>query len=138
MIRSILTCVVVAAFAAFAAADDHHDGPKTNLGKQELAGYTVAVTQVGVIKAGGDLTYEIVVTGGTGKPQAVRAWYGVESAEGSVKTKAVEKEKFWDADLELPAKLPEGAKCWIEIETADGKKRAAFTAPAPAAPAPAK
>jgi hypothetical protein len=132
VIRSILTCVVLAAFATSVVADEH-EGPKTNLGKQELAGYTVAVTQVGVIKAGGDLSYEIVITGGTGKPKAVRAWYGVESAEGSVKTKAVEKEKFWDADLELPAKLPEGSKCWVEIETADGKKRAAFTA-APAAP----
>lgn len=137
MIRSILACVVLAGFATLATADEH-DGPKTNLGKQELAGYTVAVTQIGVPKAGGDLSYEIVLTGGTGKPKAVRAWYGVESAEGSVKTKAVEKEKFWDADLELPAKLPDGAKCWVEIETADGKKRAAFTAAAPAAPAPAK
>lgn len=109
---------------------DEHAGPKADLGKQEIAGYNVAVTQHGVIKPGGEVAYEIVITGGAGKPKAVRAWFGVESAEGSVKTKAVEKEKFWDADLELPAKLPDGSKFWVEVEAADGKKRAAFAQPA--------
>ena len=125
MFRNMLIAALCA--AAPALADDHeHDGPKTSLGKQDIAGFTVAVTQVGVVKAGASLTLEIVVTGGDGKPKAVRAWYGVESAEGSTKARAVETPKFWDADLETPAKLPEGAKAWVEIETATGKKKAAF------------
>ena len=112
------------------AAADEHKGKRTELGKQEIAGYTVAVTQIGEPKGGAELALEIVLTGGAGKPKAVRAWYGVESAEGTPKAKAVETEKYWDADIELPAKLPENAKCWIEIETPDGKKKAAFPAPA--------
>jgi hypothetical protein len=108
---------------------DEHKGKRTDLGKQEINGYTVAVTQIGEPKAGGELSLEIVLTGGAAKPKAVRAWYGVESAEGSTKAKAVETEKYWDADLDLPAKLPDNSKCWIEIETPDGKKKASFPAP---------
>src|SRR5688572_15057221 len=53
-----------------------HAGPKHSLGKQDIAGYAVAVTQVGAVKAGASATFEIVVTGSAGKPKAVRAWVG--------------------------------------------------------------
>src|SRR5687767_15081734 len=53
-----------------------HTGPKHALGKQEIAGYTVSVKQVGHIKAGAGATFEIVTTGGADKPKAVRAWVG--------------------------------------------------------------
>jgi hypothetical protein len=128
MSRFITVSLMLALSFTCAATLDEHKGKRTELGKQEIAGYTVAVTQIGEPKAGGELSYEIVVTGGAGKPKAVRAWYGIESAEGSTKAKAVETEKFWDADLELPAKLPDKSACWIEIETADGKKKASFPA----------
>jgi hypothetical protein len=105
---------------------DDHKGPKVDLGKQDIAGYSVAVTQYGEVKPGASMSYEIVLSGGAGKPKAVRAWYGVESAEGSVKAKAVEQAKYWDADLELPEKLPDGSKLWVEVETNAGKKKAAF------------
>jgi hypothetical protein len=85
---------------------------------------TVAVTQVGHVEAGKAATFEIVVAGG--KPKAVRAWVGVESAEGSVKVKAKETEKFFDADLEVPKPLPEKSKFWVELETAAGKTKVSF------------
>ena len=125
------------ASASLAHDKDHehaHDGPKHDLGKKAVAGYVVSVTQIGdAVTAGKASTFEIKVNpkdaaAGAAQPTAVRAWVGNEKAQGSVKAKAPwhEKGKFYDADLEVPAKLPDGSKLWVEVETDAGKHRASF------------
>ena len=111
--------------------DGHHGGPRHELGKQTVAGNVVSVTQIGdAVVAGKAVTFEIKVNpeagGSTAKPKAVRAWVGNEKAEGSVKANAPWREKFYDADLEVPATLPAGSKLWVEVENDAGKHRASF------------
>jgi hypothetical protein len=50
----------------------------------------------------------------------------VESGQGSVKVKAPKRGDFYDADVEVPAPLPDGGKAWVEIETAAGKSAGGF------------
>ena len=105
---------------------DAHAGEKHLLGTQQIGGFSVTVTQVGDVKAGEGATFEIVPAGATGKPTAVRAWVGTEAADGSVKVKAVDRAKFFDADLEVPATLPPQSKLWVELESTAGKKIGSF------------
>ena len=111
--------------------DGHHGGPRHELGKQTVAGNAVSVTQIGdAVVAGKAVTFEIKVSpeaaGSAAKPKAVRAWVGNEKAEGSLKGNAPWREKFYDADLEVPATLPAGSKLWVEVENDAGKHRASF------------
>jgi hypothetical protein len=111
--------------------DHAHGGARHDLGKQTVAGNTVSVTQIGdAVVAGKAVTFEIKISpeagGSAAKPRAVRAWVGNEKAEGSVKANAPWREKFYDADLEVPAKLPAGSKLWVEVENDAGKNRASF------------
>jgi hypothetical protein len=94
----------------------HHAGPKHDLGRQSVGPFNVSVTQVGNVKAGSPATFEIVLIETAPTPSAVRAWVGNEQAVGSVKVRAVQRPAFFDADLEVPAELPEGARLWVEIE----------------------
>jgi hypothetical protein len=103
-----------------------HKGEKKDLGSKEVAGYTVKVTQIGDVKAGEETIFTLVVSGGTGKPKAIRAWLGVEGAEGSAKTKCEDEEKEWHAHVEVPKPIPDKSQLWLEVETADGKKKVAF------------
>lgn len=107
--------------------DEDHAGPKSDLGKKTIAGYDVAVTQQGEIKPGDEVVFVMKVSGGTGEPKAVRAWVGVESGQGSIKTKAEEeKEGEWHAHHTVSKPLPSNAKLWVEVESASGKKRESF------------
>ena len=113
--------------------DGHHAGPKHDLGKQTAAGHSITVTQIGdAVVAGKAVTFEIKLApdaaGAAAAPKAVRAWVGTENAEGSLKAKAPWREegKFYDADLEVPAKLPDGSKLWVEVENDAGKHKASF------------
>ncbi|MEZ0267025.1 MAG: hypothetical protein ACAI43_20025 [Phycisphaerae bacterium] len=106
--------------------EEEHKGEKKDLGSKEVAGYTVKVTQVGDVKPGEEAVFLLVVSGGAGKPKAIRAWVGVESAEGSAKTKAEDEEKEWHAHVESPKPVPDKSQLWLEVEAADGKKKVAF------------
>lgn len=107
------------------APTDSHAGPKHDLGAAQVGAFEVAVTQVGDVTPGEGATFEIRPTGAD-EITAVRAWVGVESGQGSVKVKAPKRGDFYDADLEVPAQLPEGSKAWVEIETAAGRSSTAF------------
>lgn len=102
----------------------HHSGPKHELGSEEVGDATVTVNQVGEVEAGGPATFEIFIDGQDAEPAAVRAWVGNEQAIGSVKVRAVERPEFYDADLEVPAEMPEDSRFWVDIETEDGERHA--------------
>lgn len=114
------------------AADDHsgdkhaEKGKNRELGSKEIAGYTAKVMQESDVKTGEEGAFVIVLSGGTGKPKAIRAWVGVQDAEGSVKGKAVAAGEEWHAHVEVPKPIPDKSQLWVEIETDAGKKKAAF------------
>ena len=93
--------------------DHKHDGPKHDLGKKTVAGYGVAVTQVGdQVRAGKAASFEIKLSrdrnSTVGRPRSVRAWLGNERGDGVAKEKAPwrSKEKFYDADIQAPGRIP--------------------------------
>jgi hypothetical protein len=103
-----------------------HAGPKHDLGSGQAGGYTVKATQIGTPKPAAESIFEITVTGGTGKPSAVRAWAGSESGEGALKAKAVLDGDDYDVHVEIPASLTAETKLWVELETAAGKVTTSF------------
>lgn len=133
------TAILAAAMSVngFAAApapaptdkDHKHEeptGPKHELGSQEIAGVTVKVTQIGAIKPGKEAAFVLVLTGAKEKPKAIRAWVGAETPGEGGKEQAEDEGKEYHAHVEVPEKLPEGAKLWIELETAAGRKVGSF------------
>ncbi|MBL8757728.1 MAG: hypothetical protein JNK35_04770 [Phycisphaerae bacterium] len=104
---------------------DHGHGPATALGEQTAGGFTVKAVREGDVKPGGEATFDIAVSGGAGKPAAVRLWVGTQDATGSVKAKAEAEGDGWHAHVEVPNPLPAGAKLWVEVESAAGEKSAA-------------
>jgi hypothetical protein len=108
------------------AQGDVHTGTKHELGSQTIGGYTVAAARFGDLKPGEEAVVELTVTGGSGKPRAVRAWVGTENAEGSAKAKGEAEGDDYDVHVEVPATLPQGSKLWVEVETAAGKPRGSF------------
>lgn len=101
-----------------------HAGERHDLGNKEIGGVTVQVTQIGDVKGGAEVPFEIVVSGA--QPQAVRAWLGNEAGEGSVRVKAALRGNFLDADIEVPENLPEGSQLWVEIESGGTKQTGAY------------
>jgi hypothetical protein len=114
---------------AMAEPSDVHEGEKHELGTQQAGVYTVKATQTGEIKPGVEVVFEIVVSGGTTKPTAVRAWVGSEDGQGSAKSKAEAGDKDYHAHIELPASIPANSKLWVELDTASGRQRASFNFP---------
>lgn len=103
--------------------DDH--GKPSDLGKADVDGTSVAVTQYGHVHAGEEAVVDVVISGGDHKPSAVRVWVGVESAKGSIKSLLEEKDGKYHGHCDAPATLPEGSKIWVELEADDGHKHAA-------------
>jgi hypothetical protein len=102
--------------------DGHGHGPKTELGSQSAGGMTIVAAREGDVTPGGDATFDISVTGGAGKPAAVRVWVGTQDGKGSIKGKAEAEGDGWHAHAEVPKPLPAGSKLWVEVETAKGEK----------------
>ena len=105
---------------------DEHKGEKKDLGKKEIAGYTVQVSQVGEVKAGEEAVFVITLSGGGGKPKAIRGWVGVESGERSIKSKAHDEEKEYHLHHEVSKPMPAKSMLWVEVETSAGKKKGSF------------
>lgn len=102
--------------------DGHGHGPKTELGSQSAGGMTIVAAREGDVTAGKEATFDITVTGGAGKPAAVRAWVGTQDGKGSIKGKAEAEGDGWHVHAEVPKPLPAGSKLWVEVETARGEK----------------
>jgi hypothetical protein len=106
--------------------DDEHKGEKKDLGTQKIGGFSVQVMQIGEVKPGEEAIF-IIMPKGQGQPKAVRAWVGIESGEGSIKTKAdQEKEGEWHAHHQVSKPLPAKSSLWVELETNSGKQKGLF------------
>lgn len=116
------------------ASGHGHSGEVVDLGTSTVGELTVQASRdAGELKAGGDAAIDVRITTADGKPAsvtAVRFWIGTEDAKGSVKARAEIEDPQdpgrWHTHAELPNPLPEGARLWVEIETAEGKKAAGF------------
>jgi len=100
----------------------HGHGEEVQLGSVTIAGFNVKVVQQGKVEAGKDAAFAFEVSGGVGKPAAVRAWIGSQDAAGSVKAKADAEEHGFHVHVEAPQPLPSGSQLWIEVEDAKGVK----------------
>ena len=106
--------------------DEEHKGEKKDLGTKKVGGFQVQVTQIGDVKAGEEAIF-IIRPKGEGEPKAVRAWVGIESGQGSIRTKAEEeKEGEWHAHHKVSKPMPAKSKLWVELETAAAKPKASF------------
>lgn len=105
---------------------DHKHGEGRELGSQEIAGVTVRVTQIGEVKPGREAEFDMVVTGGKGKPRAIRAWIGAAEPGESIKARAEDEGKEYHVHVEVPVKLPADSKLWVEVETATGRAVGSF------------
>ena len=138
MRRYAMVLIVLVAAVAVAGCDKGEEGKKDekgegggtgrSLGTQKIGIYSVTVTQQSDFKPGGKTKFFIKPEGAQSEPTAVRAWYGVESAEGSLKGKAGfdAADGDYDAVVEIPATPAAEAKLWVEIEAAGAKAQAAF------------
>ena len=106
--------------------DEEHKGEKKVLGKQTIAGYEVQVTQVGEVEPGKEAVFIVKLTGGSGKPKAVRGWVGTETGKGAIKSKAEDEKTEYHLHHEVAQPLPPKNKLWLELETATGKKVGSF------------
>lgn len=102
--------------------DDDHHGDPIDLGKVDAGGVSIAVTLYGHVHAGEEAVFDVAVSGTDGEPNAVRAWVGVESGEGSLKSKLDIEDGKFHGHCDTPDPLPADSKVWIEVETSDGKK----------------
>lgn len=107
-------------------SEDEHKGEKQDLGTQKIGAFEVQVTLVGEVKPGEEAIF-IISPKGQGEPKSVRAWVGVETGKGSIRTKAEEeKEGEWHAHHQVSKPLPVASKLWVELETAGGKQKGSF------------
>ncbi|MCC6951376.1 MAG: hypothetical protein IT433_08010 [Phycisphaerales bacterium] len=102
--------------------DGHGHGPKTELGTQSAGGMTIAAEREGSVTPGSEASFGISVSGGSGKPAAVRVWIGSQDGKGSIKGKAEAEGDGWHAHAEVPKPLPAGSKLWVEVEADGGQK----------------
>lgn len=99
-------------------------GEEVALGQVKLGDYTVDVKQAGKVEAGKEAAFELAFPKGRALPGTVRAWIGVESAQGSLKAKC---DKEGDAGMhghvEAPKPIPAGSMLWLEVETPAGTSK---------------
>ena len=107
-----------------AGAHEEH-GAEHPLGEITLGEHKVQIVVLGDIEAGKEADFDVRFTAGSKRPETLRAWLGVESGMGSMKTKfANEGDTVMHGHIEVPKPLPEGSKAWFEIETAAGTSKA--------------
>lgn len=102
--------------------DDHGGGghgAMVSLGSIQLGGVPVEVEQEGAMEPGKELGIEISFAKDKPLVGTVRAWVGVESANGSLKDKLMkEGDTALHGHLEVPKPLPDGSKIWFEVDGA--------------------
>jgi hypothetical protein len=92
-------------------------GEEHPLGTLTIGAHTFELIQAGKIVAGDEGAIDLRFAAGKPLPGTVRAWVGVESAQGSMKAKlGKEGDRAIHGHIEVPKPLPAGSKIWIEIE----------------------
>lgn len=100
----------------------HSHGPNVPLGEQTISGLTIKPTLEGEIKAGQEASFDMKITGGQGKPAAVRLWIGSQDGRGALRARGEAEKDGWHAHVEVPNPIPADAKLWVEVEPASGEK----------------
>jgi len=105
---------------------DHEADDKTYGGK--IGNYEVSISQHGEISAGGKAHLDIALSGPAKAPKALRLWVGNKSAKGSMKAKAGKGHSpgEYHVEVEVPEKMPENSKLWIEIQDSGGREKGGF------------
>lgn len=104
----------------------HEEKEKHKLGRKEIGGYTVSVILIGEVEAGKHVDFDIKLVDAKTDPKALRVWVGVEDAKGSKKADGAKGTATYTGEVDVPSPIPEKAKLWVEIETANGVSKAAF------------
>jgi hypothetical protein len=112
------------------AAGHHDSGITIPLGTVSAGSWSARASRdASPLSPGGEASIDLWLTGGSGKPLAVRFWIGIQDATGSVKARASIEDAadptHWHAHAEVPRTLPEGSKLWIEIEGENNVKEVA-------------
>ena len=109
--------------------DDHSHEDARDIGTKDAGPAKVNLTLYGDVKAGFEAVMDVRVE--NMKPEAVRAWVGIASGEGSIRAKLDERDGGeFHGHVDVPTKLPEGSAVWIELEAPDGTRhRTSFEGP---------
>ena len=103
---------------------DHAHGDETRepLGLENAGPYEVAPVQLGKVKPGGQLAFDIEILGqGQPKPKSVRFWIGPGSVDAGAKASPEsEKDNVYHVDLPVPQTVAADVKLWVEVEPASG------------------
>ena len=88
----------------------------------------LSIMQHGEISAGGKAHLDIALSGPAKAPKALRLWVGNKSAKGSMKARAGKGHSpgEYHVEVEVPEKMPENSKLWVEIQDSDGRKKSSF------------
>ncbi len=105
---------------------DHDADDKTYGGK--VGNYEVSIKLHGEISAGGKAHLDIALSGPAKAPKAVRLWVGNKSAKGSMKARAGKGHSpgEYHVEVEVPEKMPENSKLWIQIQDSSGRTKGGF------------
>jgi hypothetical protein len=104
--------------------DDH--GESHALGTKEAAGMKITAARLGELSEG---VLSLTIEGADPATLTVRAWLGVEDASGSVVAQAdyeADHKEFHAHLSEVPEKLADDAKWWVEIQKGDDKSVISF------------
>jgi hypothetical protein len=126
--------LVVSASLSHAEKKDDHKGHshgaetiKHDLGTTTVSGVRFSVSQETLIKAGKEAGFDLTVLETAKPPIAIRVWYGTESAEGSVRTRAkAGKNGHYHCHVDVPKSPPQESRFWAEIELDSGKVKTSF------------
>jgi hypothetical protein len=104
--------------------DVHADGPEHPLGEITLGATKAQVVLLGDVEAGKEAHVDVRFAAGTKRPETLRGWIGVESAQGSMKARfANEGDTAMHGHVEAPKPMLEGSKLWFEVESAAGASK---------------
>ena len=103
-------------------ADDHsHDHADAISKTIDIAGNQLVISIEGTVTANAELHVEITAANAD-EIKALRLWFGTQSGEDSLKTKADNEGDHWHAHVECPSTIPNDSSLWIEIEDANGTR----------------
>ncbi len=105
--------------------DDHAHGAEHPLGEVTVGGHKVQIVVLGDIEPGKEADFDVRFPAGSKRPETLRAWIGVESGLGSMKTKfGNEGDTVMHGHVEVPKPIPADSLVWIEIESSTGTNKA--------------
>jgi|GEM_PF-3128820 len=102
-----------------------HENENPTLGPVSIAGRSISITLFGAVTPGTTIHADIKTTG---EPiDALRAWIGNESGEGSLKAKAIGNGPTYHIDLEVSANMDDSTAVWFEVQ--HGEEKSTTSAP---------